>query len=77
MENLAGFMMMAFKSRSELDDIFDAGMFNATLRGYLILSMRAAGQNEAEIELTLRALDKMLDSVAAAEARDVWEKSAF
>jgi hypothetical protein len=39
--------------------------------------MRAAGQNETEIELTLRALDKMLDSVAAAEARDVWAKSAF
>jgi hypothetical protein len=68
---------LASKSPSELNEMFDSGMFNSVMKGYVILSMRGKNHTEAEIEATLHALDETLGFVTAEEARATWEQSAF
>jgi hypothetical protein len=73
---MADLMIMAFKSPEELNEMFDSGMFNGILKGYLILAMRE-NHTEAEIGAVLHALDETLGFVTAEEARAAWQESAF
>lgn len=67
------FMAMCQKSREEINEMFDSGMFNSILKGYLIRAMKA-NFTEEEIRNTLRVVDEMLDFISAEEAKAEWEE---
>lgn len=70
------FMTLALKSRDELNEMFDSGVFNPILKGYLILTMRE-NHIEDEIASALNVLDETLEYVNAQEARAAWEQYDF
>lgn len=70
--NAEKFMAMCQKSRDEINEMFESGMFNSILKGYLIRAMKA-DHSDADIRATLRVLDDTLDFTSAEEARTEWE----
>lgn len=60
----------AAKSETELNAIFDLGMFNQICQGYAVIAMRAAGIDEAEIEKAAAAMRTQFDFYSAADARE-------
>lgn len=53
--------------------ICDTGVFNATIRGYMIAGMQAAGFDRKQIRDAILGLGYVLDTMTAAEA----EKAGF
>lgn len=70
--NAEKFMAMCQKSRDEINEMFESGMFNSILKGYLIRAMKA-DHSDTDIRATLRVLDDTLDFTSAEEARTEWE----
>lgn len=67
------YMEMTRKSREEINKMFESGMFNSILKGYLIKAMKP-NCKDADIQKTLRVLDETLDFVSAEDAREEWEQ---
>lgn len=53
----------------------DAGYYNDTIRGYLILAMKEAGFNRADIQKALSGLHWVMDITSAQEAAQVQYQS--
>lgn len=60
---------MYTKSEAELNKMFDSGMFNSIIRGYLHLTLREMGKSDQEIQEAKATLKEILGDVSAEQAR--------
>lgn len=65
-------MFMFKRSKSEINEMCDSGMFNSIIEGYCIVAMKNAGFAEGEVEKL--KFGCLFDEISAEEARKAKEK---
>lgn len=58
------------KDPTERDMTIDTGAYNSYIKGYLILTLEAMGQDQETIRQAARTLRARLDDTSAREARE-------
>lgn len=59
------------KSKEEINLIFDYGVFNPIVDGYLIMTLTELGYSEEEVKKASYHLEKLFDRMDAQQARDI------
>lgn len=59
---------------AERELIMDTGIYNESIKGYLVAAMQAAEFSREEISKALRGLNFALDDLTACDAADVYWK---
>ena len=59
------------KSKEEINSIFNYGVFNPIVDGYLIMTLAELGYSEEEIKKASYHLEKLFDRIDAQQARDI------
>lgn len=63
------------KSQTELNDIFNIGLFNEICQGYALLAMRAAGIDEKTAKAAAAGMSSLFDYCDAAEALEAYHNA--
>lgn len=58
----------------ERQGLFDTGIFNGIVRGYLITTLQRGGFSDDTISECLTDLDDVFDTTSAAEAMAAWNR---
>ena len=61
-------------TKAERELIMDSGIYNESIKGYLVAAMTAAEFSREDIERALSGLHFALDDLTACDAADVYRK---
>ena len=73
-ESLPPIIRYAAMPESEINGIIDTGVFNEIIKGYVVVAMRDAGQDDDKILDATNALDAAFDTTDAAAAREAYRE---
>lgn len=62
-------MTMVAKPEEELNAMVDTGMFNSTISGYLVATLKSLDYKTEDIQAAVRELRRIFDEMDAAAAR--------
>lgn len=69
------FWEMAMKPESEINEMFNSGMFNGLAIGYAKLGLKALGYGAKEVEQLERAMERAFSDYSAEVARKAYNET--
>lgn len=67
-------MEMFTKSKEEVNEMFNSGIFNEIVKGYMAVTLDNCNMEHDKVMECLGELDKMFDEMTAGEVREFYKK---